>query len=65
MTGWLMDKRKNNKGARPAERADGKVRDRRIVVMLAEDEIEVINELRGGVPASAFVRNVLLEGLKK
>ena len=59
------DKRQNNKGARPTERADGKVRDRRIVVMLAKDEIDKINELRGAVPASAYVRNILLENLKK
>jgi hypothetical protein len=59
------DKRQNNKGARPTERADGKVRDKRIVVMLAQDEIDVINEMRGGVPASAFVRSILLDNLKK
>ena len=33
--------------------------------MLVQDEIDKINELRGGVPASAFVRGILLEGLKK
>ncbi len=59
------DKRQNNKGARPTERADGKVRDQRIVVMLAQDEIDRINEMRGAVPASAFVRSILLENLKK
>jgi hypothetical protein len=33
--------------------------------MLAQDETEKINELRGGVPASAFVRTILSENLKK
>jgi hypothetical protein len=68
VTEWRMvkvDKRQNNKGARPTEREDGKVRDQRIVVMLAQDEIAKMNELRGAVPASAFVRNILLENLKK
>jgi hypothetical protein len=33
--------------------------------MLAPDDIDKINELRGAVPASAFVRSILLENLKK
>ena len=33
--------------------------------MLAQDEIDAFNEMRAGVPASAFVRGILLEGLKK
>jgi hypothetical protein len=33
--------------------------------MLAQDEIDRINEMRGAVPASAFVRSILLENLKK
>jgi hypothetical protein len=33
--------------------------------MLAQDGIDAINEMRGGVPAPAFVRSIFLENLKK
>jgi hypothetical protein len=60
-----LDGRKNNKGARPTEREDGVVRDQRIVVMLSQDEIDQVNARRGAVPGSAYVRNLVLEDLKK
>jgi hypothetical protein len=44
---------------------DSRIRDQRIVVMLAQDEIDAINQMRGRAPASAFVRGILLEGLNK
>jgi hypothetical protein len=59
------DGRRNNKGARPTERADGVVRDQRVVVMLSEDEIDKLNEKRGAIPGSAYIRNLVLEDLKK
>jgi hypothetical protein len=59
------DGRRNNKGARPTERADGVARDQRIVVMLSQDEVDQVNEKRGAIPGSAYIRQLVLEDLKK
>jgi hypothetical protein len=48
------DRRRFNKGASPTERDDGVARDKRIVVMLSEDEVEGTNEKRGAVPGSCL-----------
>jgi hypothetical protein len=55
-----LDRRRFNKGARPTERDDGVVRDKRVVIMLSEDEVERMNKKRGPVPASAYIRNLVL-----
>jgi hypothetical protein len=59
------DRRRFNNGARPTEREDGVVRDKRIVVLFSEDEVERMNEKRGAVPGSAYIRQLVLEDLKK
>jgi hypothetical protein len=59
------DRRRFNKGARPTDREDGVVRDKRIVVMFSEDEVERMNEKRGAIPGSAYIRQLVLEDLKK